>query len=380
MKSATKNLPKSSTGSSVPSHGVERFAGPEEVSVRIFENEIPEFVEPEMNRLYGNFFCSPARLGLMGEADKKNTYAACSDEEIVTLFLFSLENERVRVLNELIKISDEEINRFADDMFSHYPAVGAISFRAVETPVLSLNYPYQQFNCTEDIVLALPDSAPAYQSSLGKNMRKTINENMNKLKRRFPSFAFNVYEKKDANEQQIKSLIKFNQERMTEKNKTPGTGEEETENILRLVKACGLVSIITIDNRICAGQICFQAGANYFSLLNAHSPEFNEYRLGTLCNYLSICECIARGGKEFHFLWGREEFKSRFLGEQRDLDELVIYRSALHMARHGRLAVKTAINGRSRQIRLWLLDPKRKDRFAVRFAKKTLRHLRSHTH
>jgi hypothetical protein len=46
-----------------------------------------------------------------------------------------------------------------------------------------------------------------------------------------------------------------------------------------------------------------------------------------LCCYLGICECISRGGNEYHFLWGQYEYKYRLLGAQRDFARLTIYRS-----------------------------------------------------
>jgi len=338
--------------------------------ISIYENEIPSFVGGEMERLYQNIYSSLPRLTLMGETEGVSTYAVSRNGTITTLFLFRIDNDSVRVLNEYTPLESDEIALFVKTIFSLFPSPRVITFRAIGTNGLRLPYAYQCFNCSEDIVLSLPRSKQEYQANLGKNMRKTINENSNKLKRRFPTFSFQIYEGKEANEELIRRIIRFNRERMLGKNKAPGTEEEEARQILAMVHLCGVVFTITVDDRICAGQVCFRAGENYFSLVNAHSPEFNEYRLGTVCNFLSICECIERGGKEFHFLWGREEFKYRFLGERRDLDELVIYRSPLDMVVRGRQVMQTAIQGRTRQAKLWLLDPKRKDHFAVRFARK----------
>jgi len=379
MTRAALDIPRLVIETTEENHEYDHLAG-SEISIFCHDKEFPSFIASEMENLYESLFSSFAKFSALKEEINTRAYVVRSAGKISTVFLFRHEERRVHVLNEFISVGNEEMHRFSNHIFSKYKKVDVISFRAIKLTIQSFSYPYQRHNCIEDIVLSLPGSVQKYQTSLGKNMRKNIKTHLDRIRREYPSFSFTIYSTPEVNEHHVRSIIQFNRERRAGKNKMSGIDEVEAQKFVNLVKACGLVAVVTIDGKICAGKLFFKVGANYFSLLNAHSPDFNEYRLGTLCNYLSICECIDRGGKEFHFLWGREEFKYRFLGEQRDLDELVIYRSPLHMARHGRLAVKTAINGRARQARLWLLDPKRKDHFAVRFAKKTLQHLRSQTH
>ena len=76
--------------------------------------------------------------------------------------------------------------------------------------------------------------------------------------------------------------------------------------------------------------------------------------------FLSIRDAINRGGKEYHFLWGRYEYKYRLMGVQRDLDRLVIYRSQRHLLLNANVALKTAFRGYGRQLKQWMLDDSRK--------------------
>src|SRR5207245_3753907 len=135
-------------------------------------------------------------------------------------------------------------------------------------------------------------------------------------------------------------------------------------------KMYGLVGVATVDGRVCAGVICSRSAANYFMHVIAHDPTYDEYRLGKLCCYLTICECINRGGKEFHFLWGRYEYKYRLLGVQRDLDHLTVYRSRAQFLLNGNLVLKNAYKGYGRQAKRWLLDPKRADSLIGKIATK----------
>ena len=350
-----------------------------DVSISCYEKDIPAFVADEMRNLYENIFSSLEKFKALGEMNGACAYVLRRGDMVSSAFLFLKEGKRVHVLNEFIRIDDEELKQFTRYIFERYDDVTIISFRAIQPGITAFPYPHQRHNCIEDIVLTLPDSVQEYQTRLGKNMRKNVKTYLERIKRKYPSFSYAVYDTPDVDEDHIRSIIRFNRERTVSKNKAVGIDKDEIEKTIELVKSCGMVAAVTIDGEICAGKLFFKVGDNYFSLLNAHSPEFNEYRLGTLCNYLSICECIARGGKEYHFLWGREEFKYRFLGEQRDYDEMVIYRSSLGMLMNGRIALNTALMGRARQIRLWMLDPKRKDSRALIFAKRALRYFRGRT-
>lgn len=116
-----------------------------------------------------------------------------------------------------------------------------------------------------------------------------------------------------------------------------------------------MLSLLRLDGRICAGTINFRAGDNYFLEVIAHDPAYNDYRLGTLCCYLTICECIAREGKEYHFLWGAHDYKFRLLGVQRELDHLTIYRSRRHALLYPRTVWRN-----------WRLEWERKSRLRLR--------------
>lgn len=352
----------------------------EAISISSYEQEIPAFLVRELESLYENMFALYTKFSALKNPVNASAYVVRESGKITTVLLFRKEGNRLHILNEFIRIENEELHRFAHYAFSKYPGVAVISFRAIQSDVRQLPFPLQRQNCIEDIELALPRSASEYEGKLSKKLKSNIRTYLNRIKRDHPSFSFEIFEKEAADEQYIRNIIQFNQARMAGKSKTTGTSEEEIRRIVEMAKAYGLIAVIKIDGKVCAGRILFRIGSKYFSLLNAHSPEFNEYRLGTLCNYLAICECIARGGRTLNFLWGREGFKYRFLGEQRDFDEVVVYRSRLHMAINCRLAMKTVLKGLSRQAKLWLLDPKRQDHFAVKSAKRSIRYLRGLRH
>jgi CelD/BcsL family acetyltransferase involved in cellulose biosynthesis len=313
---------------------------------------VPSFVEAELERIYGNFFSTVGHFKESGRIENACTYVAIEEGVITTIFLFQLGEGYVRVLNEVIKVSQRDVDLFSNFIFSAYGSVDIISFHAVDTGVVPSHRPYQRINCLEDIVLTLPTMAEDYFNKLGKSTRKTIKGYSNKLKREFPSFQINIYAKDEAEEQLIRKIIDFNKTRMLSTGKVSAFDEEATKHIIQFVRMYGLICVATIDDKICAGSISYKVGNNYFMHVSAHDSKYDSYRLGVLFRYLTICECIKRGGAECHFLWGRQEFKFSLLGVQRDLHDLVLYRSRVRLLRQLGMALHTRFKGLRRQTEL----------------------------
>jgi hypothetical protein len=326
-----------------------------EFEVMCYENEVPDFVALEMDRLYGNFFSSLAALELDEEKSKGiNTYVVRKDQQFVAILLFLIEDGRVKVLNEVIRIDSDDIALFARYIFAAFKNVNVISFKAIETDIQKIAFPHQRFNYSEDIAMSLPGTQQEYLASLGKNTRRNIKRYTDKLKRSFPSFDYKVYEKDDVDERQIRDIVALNRERMASKQKTSSLDKQETQNIIERTKSCGLVGIATINDKICAGAISYCTGDNYFLDVLAHDLTYNDYWIGILCCYMTICQCITRGGKEFHFLWGRYDYKFTLGATLRDLDYVVVYRSRLQFFLNGDFALKIALSGYVRKAKIWL--------------------------
>jgi CelD/BcsL family acetyltransferase involved in cellulose biosynthesis len=253
-----------------------------------------------------------------------------------------------------MEVDSVAVTRFADTIFTGYNKVSAISFHAIRTTIAELPFPHQRFNFSEDFVVELPGTAAEYLASLGPSTRSYIKRYLNRARRVFPSFLYHMVENEEVSEQLVHDIIHMNQARMQCKGKIPGIDDDETGRLFRLARLRGLTGVVTIDGRPCAGVITYRSGLNYFMEVVAHDPAYDDYRLGTLCCYLTVCECIARGGREFHFLWGRNDYKNRLGGVQRDLDDLVIYRSPAQQRRNCGLVLRTSFHGRLRQAKLWL--------------------------
>jgi len=338
-----------------------RIAGVETTIISCYENEVPAFVESEIASLYGSIYASMPQFRIYGSSTETSTYLARKNGKIVTLFLFTRDTSTVRVLNEVINVDEVEIHRFSSYIFSTYPSISVILFKAVETNLMQLEFPFQRCNHLEDIVVSFQDSVEQFNAGFGKNTRRNIKRYMKKLLQDFPTFQFEIQTKSNIDAQSVREIVRFNSARMADKNKVSAFNEDEIFRLSMLANECGLLGVAKIDGRICAGAISYCVGKNYFLNVLAHDPTYDEYWLGILCCYLTMCECIQRGAEEFHFLWGRYEYKYTLQGVKRDLDNIAIYRSRMHLFLHFDRAINFSLHSSLRKLRLFLHDAKKGD-------------------
>lgn len=326
------------------------------VLVTCHEEEVPSFVEGELDRLYGGRYASMAHFRIHGLTVGSSTYVARRGGEVVTVLLFRRTRRVVTVLNEGIRIGREEAELFARHMFARYRTVGAVLFGSVETEAQDFAVPSQRYPYVEDTVLALPPTVQRYWEGLGARTRANLKNYLNKLRRDEPAFAFAVYERQDVDEQHVRAIIGLNRQRMRRKDKVSTIDAQEEESILRYVRERGFVGVATIAGRFCGGVLMYRLGRNFTLRILAHDPRYDSCHLGLVCTYLSICACIERGGEgQFYFGWGRDGYKYRLGGKPRQLSRLVLYRSRAQLLLRAGLAGRTMWAGLGFRARRWVL-------------------------
>jgi hypothetical protein len=337
--------------------------------VIFYSNEIPDFVEAELDRLYGSIYANLGQYRIYADRASDacvHTYVVCDRWCILALLLFRIDDGVVRVLNEVIHIDSGEITRFAAWVFAHFEEARVVTLRAVHTDRVSFPFRAQRYNHLEDIVLQLPGTVEDYRHALGKSTRRNLRRYGERFQQDFPAMRLQVLQATQASDETVRAIVALNWSRMAGKNRRSNLNESAVEKLTRLVQQCGLLCVVTIGDRVCAGAISFRARDNYFLSVLAHDPDFDAYSLGMLCCYQIIGECIERGGQSFHFLWGEYDYKYQFRGVRTELDNLVLYRSRLALLRHSGLALSELRQGLMRQCRLWLQAQRRANGLVAR--------------
>lgn len=304
------------------------------IAVTFYENQVPDFVEQELVRLYAHYYSSLGHLISEKKLKYANTYIEHHNGQIISLILFRKIDDVVTVLNEVISFTDCEIERFANFIFRKFPELSLIQFCAIQSGLAQFKYPCLKFNYLEDIVITLPETIEEFLCRIGKNMRRNLRRYEKKLETLYPTSTFNIFKDHQISPQDIHEIVALNRARMSEKNKVSLINDNELKILEEQVRKSGLICTVRIDGRICAGAICFRTGNNYFLTVIAHDSRYDACSLGTLCCTHIIYHCILSEAKEFHFLWGRYDYKYLLGGEQRDLDKVLIFRSWQHLIFH----------------------------------------------
>lgn len=309
----------------------------------------PEYLVRELEKRYENVFCTVARLSDASVKGEAAAYIAFGSEEPSTIVLYRRKGRVLTVLNEYACLTCRELERMACHLFNEHPDVDVISLGSVAWEDKRLSFPAQCFNSTEDIVIFLPETIERYLSALGPNTRAAVRKSQKSIVASKPAIDFAFYDKGDVGTERIEQLIELSRLRITSKNQAPRHSEASIAQLWKMVESYGVTLVAQIEGKVVGGVICTHLGSRVYMHVITHDSMFDGVRLGLLCCYLSICECIRRGAREYHLLSGTYDYKYRLLGVQRDYDRIIIYRSLGRVLSNISLFLHTSIRGHGRK-------------------------------
>ncbi len=326
----------------------------------IHEGSVPAFAATALDHLHGSLFASLRHLQLCEEFSAATCTWVCYQQgEICGVLLFRVESQRLLVLTEMVKLPHAQIEAFSHAVLARYPLVKTIVFNAVCVNAGGLIYPSLRYDFSENYILDLPDTAATYLASLGKATRKTIHYYGKRLRRDFPDQCWRAYEKDQLTPAAQRALVlqlqSFKRASMAARYKEAAIDATDTRRLLQLASECGLFGIATINGEIRAGSVACRIGEHYVMLLSAADPALENYRLGLLVCYWSVCDCIARQARQCHLLWGRYQYKSQLQAVPHALTRLILYRSYRAMLSMPAEVFKIVITGRLIGCHRWLL-------------------------
>lgn len=294
-------------------------------------NDIPSFVEDALGRLYGCLHASLPFFELFRSTAGAHCYVSLRAGRPASIFVFTLHGRRLGVLNEMIEVSQEELEAFARYVFARFERVDIIRFPALRARVHDFAFPLQQHPSKATYCIALPATPDEYTARIGKSTRASIHRGLNGLRKRFPSFGMAYRSGRDIDEAELRDIIQLSEANIRVRG---ARVVHDVDRITALARKCGFVSVLFIEGRVCAGWINYRIGDNFFNDVMGFDRRYEKFGLGKLCGYQTIREAIARGGKRFYLGGGIFEYKERLLGRPVDMDELNIYRSRRRMLLH----------------------------------------------
>ena len=315
-------------------------------TITCFEHQVPPSVAKELDQLYQHLHSSLLHYGVRRKAQQASTYIVRKEGKARVILLFTRSDATIHVVNEMIDIEPEEIQRFAAFIFAKFASVDVISFSLIGKEVGALHYPHHQYDGSEDIVLTLPATPDAYLASMSPKMRRNIRYCLRMIARDNPSFRCETTFGDQINVQHVHDLIALKKSNIGAKNLKFGISDEEIAWMTTDAKPFAQVTVVIIDGKVCGGAINLRVEDNFFGQIICYDPAYKKYSLGILCTYLTICDQISMGGVESHLCWGRYGYKYKLLGVQRDRASLDIYRSrTAYWRRAGVILARTVKTG-----------------------------------
>lgn len=325
------------------------------------EQSVPEIAAQALDRLYGSLYASFSHFCLSDTAGlAPYTWIGYRHGEVVGVLLFRRRIDQILVLTEMFYLEQTVADVFSRAVFARFREVKTIHFNAISLSNPLRGWPLQYYAFSENYVILLPQSVHQYLASIGKSTRKTLRGYGNRLQRDFPKFSWEVRAVGEMPAHELRSLIRqlhrFKRDSMAARGKRAEISRRETARLLILTRNAGLIGIARIGDRVCGGSLACRIGDNYVMLLSAADPALASYRLGILCCFWSVCDCIRAGGRECHLLWGRYRYKTQLLGEPRSLLRLTIYRSRLQMVLSPLRVISMSMAATRYRLRDWLLS------------------------
>lgn len=311
----------------------------------------PTWMRKASDHLYGNIFCSPLRF--QEETENGSIFAVVlqNQENVKQVILFSKEGRKLNVLNELFTLPSVDLEQFVRYVFDNWSEISCIALDSICVNSLSLPYPYQCFNKTEDIAARLPAKVADYQSMLSKNTWAALRRYQKKIRKDYPDITFSTYQKNEAGTRLTDQIIELNKARLANKREEPTHSDASIAELKRMVAAHGITLVAKRGDALCGGVICTRIHDHVYMHVIAHDPTYDHLRLGKICCFLSICDAIERGSSTYHMLSGEYDYKYQFLGERRAYDKLVIYRSYPSLLLNLAEYANNEVRGRGRKIK-----------------------------
>lgn len=309
----------------------------------------PPSLRAMLETCHENVFCTVARCAAVPTDAEVACYLALRDGDPVTGVLYRREGRTITVLSELLSIAGGALEQMVRCLLARHQGVHLIHFPAVQAPSWPLPFPCQRYGATEDLVVSLPGTPEAYLASLGPNTRAAIRRAQRMVAQQAPDLAFSFHGPDTIDRADVAALVELNCLRLANKRQSPSHTADSLATLQSMLGAYGCVLLARSGGRIRAGVACTHVGRHAYMHVIAHDPEFDQARLGLLCCFMSICESIRRGLREYHLLSGRYDYKRRLLGQQRDFDRIVVYRSLASVVASLPTYARTLVRGRARQ-------------------------------
>ena len=297
---------------------------------------LPGYIWQALERRYQSIFCTEPHLRIHGSLDTHTeAWVSRQDGQIVALILFVRHGRIAKLINEVITLSQSDIDAFAHALFQHYPKLTAITMNGIDlVEPRSARHILLRQEFSEDYILTLPDTFELWMAGISSRTREKLRNYRRKIEKKYPDIHFYSMTSAEISELKIRDVIQMNRHRMQIKGRQYGMSEEDENNLIVLMRERGQLSVIEIEGEVCAGLLCTLAGRDLYMHVIAHDAAYDDFRLGYLCAASTIQAAISQRLLRIHFLWGRYDYKTQLGAIRQPLYKICLIKNWFSCLRH----------------------------------------------
>lgn len=283
------------------------------LAAEVFLDCAPEEFAEELSARYGSYFSTVEYFSLYAHPPN---YNACVLDDPRHVILFSLQGHTADLLNRLVDLEPQTLERAAAAIFSALPFVRRIRAEIKSAPSL-LRRCHRIVQTSEDMVVDLPADTDAYHSQIGNTTRKHLRQYGNKLRREYPDFELRRLEKQDISLELVEQTVAWTNERVRAKGDVSVYEDDPSKirPVWQLLQRYGLALCGFIDGELVAAQLILNVGQDTWIHTVGFDSRYEKVHLGLLMTYYSIIESIDRGARRTHLLFGTPVYKRRLGAE-----------------------------------------------------------------
>jgi CelD/BcsL family acetyltransferase involved in cellulose biosynthesis len=297
----------------------------DDLASTVYLGEMPAWAAAELPGLYHSMYSTAEYFRIF---DEVTAICACILDDPRHIVAFTHAGSSAVVLNQLFDIDAASLGRVCRAVFRSLPRVHRIRFNGSRLDPILLDLPTRVVAHSEDYVVALPGDYSAYVATLGSATRKNVRKHARRLATAFAERQILVYERSEIPGALVHALAELNRKRMVSKGEVGLLTPAAEARILAFGRLYGFCLAFALGDRIIAGTLGTLVGHDYYGDVQTFDPDYPEYHLGTLCTLETMRECIKRGVRRYHLLWGHYEYKTRLGCEPQALCAFVAYRTA----------------------------------------------------
>lgn len=289
---------------------------------QIFDNRIPEFAQSQW------LACKRAAPWIepqMQQAirDRKfYTYAVQENGRTLALYFLRRQKNRIVVLNGDRSAQGVALFRFTRFVFDRFPQVREIRFLASQRYACSPSR-FGRRQAAERRLILPEHAVPQLEEALRFNKRN-IDYFLQRLAQDFPDHRFEILRDEAIDEASARALLSL--PRLTTSGEDDAHSSRAQADLLREIRAGGLLCTLTIQGKVVAGLICQRLGQNLYLRFLAHDPRMQAYGLNMLCCYFAACDRLQRHRDSKRYIVDRPRYRREVTVQRQTFAALCIRR------------------------------------------------------